>query len=163
MGIQPPHSVVRVLTDLGFLWPEADEEKLFQMGLHWVEFGAQLSGFAAKAQPVAQSVWQHNKGEDIDAFQKAWNDKNHAHLVLTDGAQAAMVIGACFMICAIIVLALKIMVIVQIVILIIEIIQAFATAVPTFGASLLEIPVFKAITGRIIGALVSEAIGALLG
>lgn len=37
-----------------------------------------------------------------------------------------------------------------------------ATAAPTFGASLLEIPVFKELTSRIIGLIVNEAINAIM-
>jgi hypothetical protein len=35
--------------------------------------------------------------------------------------------------------------------------------VPTFGASLLEIPVFKEITNRLMQLVFNEAIGAVLG
>jgi hypothetical protein len=61
------------------------------------------------------------------------------------------------------VLALKINVIVQLTILLIEIIQAIATAAPTFGASLLEIPVFKKITDMAINLIISQAMEAILG
>jgi hypothetical protein len=51
---------------------------------------------------------------------------------------------------------------VQLVMLAIEIFEALATAPETFGASLLEIPVFKEITGMIINAIINEAINALM-
>ena len=58
---------------------------------------------------------------------------------------------------------MKINVIVQLTILLIQIIQAIATAAPTFGASLLEIPVFKKLTDIVLGVLIDQAIGVVLG
>jgi hypothetical protein len=72
-------------------------------------------------------------------------------------------VGAGLMVCAGIVLALKINVIVQLTMLVIEIAQAIATAVVTFGASLLEIPLFKEITQLIIDQLLNMAIDKVLG
>ncbi|HET6484251.1 MAG TPA: hypothetical protein VFG35_29970 [Actinoplanes sp.] len=40
--------------------------------------------------------------------------------------------------------------------------QAVATAVPTFGASLAEIPIFQQLTRTIVGKLVQDAIFELL-
>jgi hypothetical protein len=61
------------------------------------------------------------------------------------------------------VLALKINVIVQLIMLAIEIAEALATAAPTFGASLAEIPIFKEITQLIIDQLINLALNAVLG
>ncbi|WP_433650306.1 hypothetical protein ACQP2C_28230 [Micromonospora zamorensis] len=72
-------------------------------------------------------------------------------------------IGAGLMVCAGIVLALKINVIVQLTLLAIQIAQAVATAAVTFGASLLEIPIFKLITGALIDQLLNMATEAVLG
>jgi hypothetical protein len=66
------------------------------------------------------------------------------------------------MVAAGVVLALKISVIVQLVMLAIQIAQAIATAVVTFGASLLEIPIFKMITSMILDQLLGFAMQALL-
>ena len=65
--------------------------------------------------------------------------------------------------CAGLVLGLKINTIVNLGILLAEIVEAMATAVPTFGASLAEIPVFKEIAQRIIGAIINEVVTAILG
>ena len=58
--------------------------------------------------------------------------------------------------------ALKVAVIAQLVILAAEIAQALATAVPTFGASLAEIPIFQQLTRTIVGNLVQDALLQLL-
>jgi hypothetical protein len=70
--------------------------------------------------------------------------------------------GTGLMICGAIVLALKVAVIAQLAILAAEIVQAVATAAPTFGASLAEIPVFQQLTRTIVGNLVQEAVMQLI-
>jgi hypothetical protein len=75
---------------------------------------------------------------------------------------AAVLTGTGLIICGAIVLALKIAVIVQLVVLAIEIAQAIATAAVTFGASLLEIPIFQQLARTIVGNLVQEVIWKLL-
>lgn len=60
-------------------------------------------------------------------------------------------------------LALKVGVITQLIILIVQIAQAVATAAPSAGASLLEIPVFRAITKLILDRLQDMAIAKVLG
>jgi hypothetical protein len=73
------------------------------------------------------------------------------------------VIGGALFVCAAVVLALKINVIVQLTILAIEILEAIVTAPETFGASLLEIPVFKKLTDMLINLLISQAMEVVLG
>ncbi|WUU88091.1 hypothetical protein OHA34_26945 [Spirillospora sp. NBC_01491] len=163
MGMQLPGELIGLLGMLGYTWPEADETKLFEIGSTWLEFAGTVQGVASEAGSAAQQVWSGNQGQDIDAFRKAWGEDDAPAGILQDAGTGAMAVGACFFVCAAIVLALKIQVIVQLVMLAIEIAQAVATAVVTFGASLAEIPIFKEITGMIIDLLIDQAIGALLG
>jgi hypothetical protein len=163
VGLQLPSELISLLGMLGYTWPEADETKLFELGQTWMGFGSSLQGVISDADAAAQQVWSRNKGDDIDAFKNVWSQEDSPVEILRDSTNGAMIIGACFFICAGIVLALKISVIVQLVILAIQIAQAIATAVVTFGASLLEIPIFKMITGAIIDILIDQALGALLG
>jgi hypothetical protein len=81
---------------------------------------------------------------------------------LDDAATAAELIGAALMVCAGIVLALKISDITRLILLAIQIAQAIATAVVTSGASLLEIPIFRAITEVILDQLLDVAINQVL-
>lgn len=163
MGLQLPGELISLLGMLGYTWPEADEEKLFKLGQTWMAFGDTVRDVIGTADAAAQKATADNAGEGIDAFRTAWAEEDAPVAILRDGATAATVIGACFFVCAVIVLALKINVIIQLTILAIQIAQAIATAVATFGASLLEIPIFKEITGLIIDLLIDQAIGALLG
>jgi hypothetical protein len=38
MGLQLPSELVSLLSMLGYNWPQADEEKLFEMGHAWLNF-----------------------------------------------------------------------------------------------------------------------------
>jgi hypothetical protein len=163
MGLQLPSEVAWLLNELGYTWPEADEEKLFQLGQNWIGFAGKLPAIADDSHTAAQQTWTNSKGQGVNAFQTSWTDRDAPHATLGDAITGAQVVGACFFVCAGIVLALKINVIIQLIQLAIEIAEAISTAPPTFGASLLEIPVFKEITGRLIQMLVNLAMEPLLG
>ncbi len=163
MGLMIPGELATLLNDLGYMWPETDEQSLFGMGSSWASFGSGMRQPVTDAHAHAQQVWSANQGQAIDAFKQAWNHQSAPHSNLLDGATGAMGIGAGLLACAGIVLALKINVIVQLVELAVEIVQAIATAPITFGASLLEIPVFKEITGLLINLLINVALNAIMG
>jgi len=160
--MQLPGELVWLLSMLGYTWPEADEEKLFDLGNVWTRYAGTLATAVQDADLAAQSVWQANYGDAVTAFQGAWTDHEAPAGNLRDGADGATLIGIGLMVAAGVVLALKINVIVQLTILAIEIAQAIATAGPTFGASLLEIPIFKQITGLLINELINLALQTLL-
>jgi hypothetical protein len=107
-------------------------------------------------------MWTQNVGGDVQAFQTAWNHEDGLSKVLQDGATAATLAGIGLMICGAIVLALKISVIIQLTILAVEIAEAFATAVVTAGASLLESPVFQQLARSIIENLFQQVIFQLI-
>lgn len=163
MGLQLPGELIYLLGMLGYTWPEADEQALFQMGQSWMSFSGDLSGPVEQAHGHAQQVWSANTGAAVEAFEKAWNQPDSPRANLGDATLAATMVGAGLFVCAGIVLALKIQVIVQLVMLAIQIAQAIALAVPTFGASLAQIPIFKMITGILIDLLIGMALTAILG
>jgi hypothetical protein len=162
MGLQLPGELVSILGMLGYNWPEADEEKLFDMGQAWIDFASSLDGIVTQAVTHGQRVADQHTGDAIEAFQKRWNDPESPVNNLSDGSTGALLVGVGLVIAAGVVLVLKINVIVQLISLAIEIAQAIATAIATFGASLAEIPIFKMITSMIIDQLLGMAIGALL-
>jgi hypothetical protein len=163
VGLQLPGELVSLLGELGFTWPEADEEKLVELGSAWLDFGAGLAAPLGQAGSGAQQVWSGNEGSAIASFQQAWTESDSPASNLDDAVTAATMVGAGLMVCAGIVLALKINVIIQLTMLAMEIIEAIATAAPTFGASLLEVPIFKEITQLLIDQLLNLAIDAVLG
>jgi hypothetical protein len=162
MGMQLPHELVSVLGVLGFTWPEGDEEKLFELGNTWTKFAGTLRGHTDSASTHAQNVWQVNVSDTTAAFEEAWKSAKGPINSLNDAAQTCELIGVGLMVCAGIVLALKISVIVQLITLVIEIAQAIAAAAVTFGASLAEIPIFRAITKIILDQLLNLAISKVM-
>lgn len=160
--MQLPGELISLLSMLGYTWPEADEERLFDLGNVWTRYAGTLVTAVQDADSAAQSVWRANHGDAVTAFQRAWTDHEAPAANLRDGADGANLVGIGLMVAAGVVLALKINVIVQLAMLAIEIAQAIATAGPTFGASLLEIPIFKEITGLLINELINLTLHALL-
>ncbi|MEH1168089.1 hypothetical protein V6V47_22160 [Micromonospora sp. CPCC 205539] len=163
MGIMLPGELAGLLNELGYTWPKSDETKLFELGQLWLGLADSIQQAAAEGTAAAQRVLDGNQGDALDAFRQRWEADGSSMSVLQDGGAGARMVGATLFVCAIIVLALKINVIVQLVILLVQIIQAIATAAPTFGASLLEIPIFKKLTDMVLGMLVDQAIGVVLG
>jgi hypothetical protein len=163
MGLQLPGELVTLLQDLGYNWPEADEEKLFDLAMAWNEFAPRLDPLADRLDAAAKRVWTENSGDAVNAFRERWVGEDAPLASLRAAATGAEVVGPVLIVVAAVVLALKINVIVQLTVLAIEIIEAIATAAPTFGASLLEIPVFKEITNRLVNLLISLATEAILG
>ncbi|WP_432956403.1 hypothetical protein [Micromonospora haikouensis] len=158
MALELPGELRSLLGVLGYTWPEADEDKLFEMGNAWIAFSGRLGSVVVEAQTGATEVWVANRGKDVTAFQQWWSKEDSPAASLSDGATAALLTGTGLIICAAIVLALKIAVIVQLVILAIQIAQAVATSAVTFGASLLEIPVFQALARTVVGNLIQEVL-----
>lgn len=162
MGLQLPGELVEFLAMIGFSWPASDEEKLFEMGQAWLSFSPTLQGVAQDADGVAAQIWNGNTSTAVDAFQQWWTAAGNGPASVGDAGDAAVLLGTGLIACAGIVLALKVSVIAQLAILAIQVAQAIATAVPTFGASLLEIPIFRAITKEIVDVLVDKVIAELL-
>ncbi|PGH43241.1 hypothetical protein GA0070622_5614 [Micromonospora sediminicola] len=162
MGLQIPGELRSLLDILGYDWPASDEQKLFELGRAWVEFSDEVNAFVDSAVSAATNALTGNEGGDIEAFQTWWDGAESPAASLASNATGAVVGGAGLIVCAAIVLALKIAVIVQLAVLAIEIAQAVATAGPTFGASLLEIPVFQALARTIVGNLMQEAVWRLI-
>jgi hypothetical protein len=163
MAITLPGELVSILHMLGYDWPTSDEEKLYALGQAWMGFSGQMQTATQSANQAAQPIWEANQGTAIEAFRNWWSNEESAPQVLGRASGGAQVVGIGLMICAGIVLALKISVITQLAILAFQIAQAIATAVVTFGASLAEIPIFKIITSKILDLLIDQAIAAVLG
>jgi len=162
MGLQLPGELVSLLHILGYNWPQADEQKLFQMGQRWSNFSGTITDTVGGAERAAAQVWQNNSGQDIAAFAEHIRHQDGPLKVLGDSSTATTILGVGMTICSAIVLALKVQVIVQLVTLAIQIAQAIAMAAATFGASLAQIPIFQQISRRLVGMLIDQVIGQLL-
>ncbi|MDA3625558.1 hypothetical protein [Saccharopolyspora oryzae] len=161
-GIMLPPELSGLLNTLGFNWPLSDEGKLYDLGGQWSGFADKLSPAAAEADSHAQQVQGQNTGEAVDAFGTFWGDGEAPKTNLEDGATASTMIGTGMYVAAGVVVALKTAAVVQLAMLAVQIAQAIATAVPTFGASLLEIPVFKQITKMLLDQALDLAINSVL-
>ncbi|MFK3983457.1 hypothetical protein ACI2K4_24115 [Micromonospora sp. NPDC050397] len=161
MGLQLPDELVSLLGWLGFSWPEADEEKMFEVGQTWLDLAAGLPQPLATATDAAGTVLGHNAGDAVSGFREAWQAGDSPAANLASAIRGAQRSGIAMMLCAGIILALKINVILQLALLAIQIAQAVATAAVTAGASLLEIPIFRIISKLIIDELISMAVATI--
>ncbi|GAA2139788.1 hypothetical protein [Glycomyces algeriensis] len=162
MGMSLPSELTSLLSMLGYDWPESDETKLYDLGDTWTKLSDQITGAIDQLEDAARTVTDNNISKDIDAFRSEWEDGESAVRNIADIGEPSNIISIGLMIAAGVVLALKLQMIVQLVTLAIQIAQAIATAVVTFGASLLEIPIFKMITSMLIDQLLNMAIEAVL-
>ncbi|MEU3622780.1 hypothetical protein BS329_09750 [Amycolatopsis coloradensis] len=161
-GVILPAELSGLLNTLGFNWPLSNEGKLFDLAGQWSSFGDRLGPAAAEADGHAQQVLGNNSGEGVDRFGSFWSGGEAPKQNLDDGATGAALIGTGLYVCAGVVVALKTAVVVQLAMLAVEIAQAIATAVPTLGASLLEIPVFREITKLLLDQALNLAISSVL-
>lgn len=157
-----PGELRSLLGVLGYTWPEADETALVDMGRAWMSFSDRLEAIVADATSTAGEVWAEHEGEAVAAFEAWWGREDSPARTLEDGANAATLTGTGLIVCGGIVLALKVAIIAQLAILAVQIAQAIATAAPTFGASLAEIPIFQQLSRRIVGNLMDHAMAELL-
>ncbi|GAA1692980.1 hypothetical protein GCM10009830_45930 [Glycomyces endophyticus] len=162
MAIMLPSELSGLLGILGFDWPQSNEDNLMTFGEAWMQFGDDLSGLGGEANENAASAWTDQIGQDIEAFKTWWESEDGPAHILDNGSVGAMIAGVGLIICSVIVLVLKIMVIVQLVILAVQIAIAIAQAAVTFGASLLQVPVFQQIARTVVGNLMQEAVFKLL-
>jgi hypothetical protein len=162
MGLTLPGDLERLLNDLGFTWPEVDEQDLFTVGGSWCEFASAVSQSHQTSTGAAQQLLANNQSAALQAFQTKLANSNSPLSVLGDASTGVEVVGAAMYAAAGLVIGLKINTMVNLITLTCEIISALAEAVPTFGASLAEIPVFKEVTQRFINAIVNEVVNAIL-
>jgi len=73
MSLTLPDDLTWVLNVLGFMWPEADEDKLRVCAQAWRAFGAEVTRVNQDTRLVAAQVSADNSGESIDAFERYWH------------------------------------------------------------------------------------------
>jgi hypothetical protein len=73
MSLTLPDELTWVLNLLGFMWPEADEDKLRACAQAWRDFGADVAQINQEGRLVAAQVTADNRGESIDAFERYWH------------------------------------------------------------------------------------------
>jgi hypothetical protein len=103
-----PSELADALSLLGFDWPDADEDKLDEMGKAWSTFAGTLRGLVGEADRHAQAVWTGNAGAAIEAFQTSWTGPSAPVTNLRDAAEAADLIAVGLATAAKIVIGLKV-------------------------------------------------------
>jgi hypothetical protein len=73
MSLTLPDDLTWVLNLLGFMWPQADEDKLRACAQAWRAFGAEVVRINQDAGLVAAQVTAENTSESIDAFERYWH------------------------------------------------------------------------------------------
>ncbi|MEV6304808.1 hypothetical protein AB0M02_35725 [Actinoplanes sp. NPDC051861] len=163
MSLRLPGELVTLLNELGYAWPESDEEHLISLGRQWLDFANLIEDIRLDATVAARQMADDHTARAINEFLEAWQADDSGAAALTRGNAGAIAVGGGLTLCAGVVLAMKINVIVQLTLLAAQIIQAIATAAPTLGASLLEVPIFKQLTQAAINVLIDEAMEAVIG
>jgi hypothetical protein len=129
VGLYLPPALTEPLSWVGLIWPEADEDLLYQAGQRWIACSSQLKLINQRADQAATAVWASNDGDAAQAFQAYWSGDKGPPQRLTDDATAAAIIGTALIVFAAAVLALKLAFIVQLAILAAQVALAVATGV----------------------------------
>ena len=157
MTITLPHELTEPLSWIGLVWPEADEDRLYEDGNAWIDYGSRLRAHAEEANAAARTVWSDNYGDSIEAFEQWWTGEGPGgHL--DKAATAVELIGAGLIAMAGVTIALKTAFIAQLTALAIEVAQAVATAFVGFGATMAEVPGWIALTRLACRELISKAL-----
>ncbi|MFG2213125.1 PE-PGRS family protein [Streptomyces sp. NPDC048638] len=139
MSLTLPESVTWVMELLGYDWPGADEDKLFECASIWRTFAEQANQALSAGTSASNEVLGANSGEAIEGFSKEWGafagTGDSGDHYLRDAAAAAETIALAFDAAAIAVIAGKVAVIAQLIVLAVEIIAAQASAPFTLGLS----------------------------
>ncbi|RJQ77762.1 hypothetical protein D5S17_15215 [Pseudonocardiaceae bacterium YIM PH 21723] len=161
-GLMLPSELSGLLNTLGFNWPLSNEGKMFDLGGQWSGFAGKLEHTASETDGHTQQMLSSNSGEAMEKLKAFWSHGEAPKQNLEDGSIASTLVGTGLYVCAGVVIALKTAVIVQLAMLAVEIAQAIATAFVTFGASLLEIPAFRALTKLLIDQALNLAMNSVL-
>ncbi|GAA1686146.1 hypothetical protein GCM10009830_37050 [Glycomyces endophyticus] len=162
MVINLPSALGELLNMLGFNWPMSNEDTLFEVGNAWMDLPGDIDGVLSKADGDVQAMFSENVGDSLEAFKTWWESEDSPAKLLQEGAVGMYLTGAALMVCAAVVLALKIAVIVQLAILAVQIAAAIAAAAATFGIASAALPALYALGRKIVADLLQEAVMRLL-
>ncbi|MEW9555629.1 hypothetical protein [Nonomuraea sp. NPDC050783] len=163
MGMKLPTGLAKFMNATGRQWPMSDEEKLLRMGQAWLGLSGDVGRLTGDAATFAAGTWAAQKGGGVEAARKSWEADDSAHKNLLDGLTGADIVGLGLMVCAAIVLVLKVNFIVQLIQLAVQLFEAMAAAPATMGASTLRVPVLMEITGRLLDLCITMAMNGVMG
>ena len=135
MSLTLPDDLTWVLNLLGFMWPEADEDKLRAGAQAWRVFGAEVTRINQDASLVAAQVTADNSSESIDAFERYWHGLGGGGGDFDRAKEAADHMATALDGMATLVVSVKLAVIAQLVALAAEIVADQVAAPVTLGVS----------------------------
>lgn len=163
MAIMLPAEASQLLNELGFEWPEGNEDRVFGYGTRWMSYASELGEVVQTARDGANTALAENAGEAMDAFRSAFTRSDGVDDVATKLQFGANIMGGCLFLIGAAIIALKIAFVVNLVATVIQIAAAIAAAVPTAGASLGWIPVAKLICKKLLDMAINLGINTLMG
>ena len=163
MAVMLPPEASKLLNELGFEWPEGNEDKVFNYGNRWMAYGGEMGGVVATATDGANTALTNNQGDAMEAFQKSFTKTEGVDDVAKQLQFGSNLVGGCLFVIGVAIIALKIAFVVNLVITVIQIAMAIAAAIPTAGASLGWIPVARVLCKLALDMAINFAISKLLG
>lgn len=163
MSIMLPGEASKLLNELGFEWPEGDEDKIFNYGSRWMSFAGDMGGVVQTATDGANQATQQGIGQAVEAFKASYSKAEGVDDVAKKMQFGGNMMGGCLMLVGGAVIALKITFVVNLVATVIQIVEAIAAAVPTCGASLAWIPAAKIICQKLLEMAINFAVNKLMG
>jgi hypothetical protein len=159
-----PGFVVQGMYDLGvFDVPDGDICGMVKVASAWDTHGSRAAGPPRKALAAAEQVWNNNKSAAVDAFRQEFTGPHAPVANLTDASSGARGIGIGVLAGAGILGSLMVLDIAQVTWMLIAIAEAVATAIVTFGGSLLEILGIKEVTTAALNTGINTAANAVMG
>ncbi|MGH2545117.1 MAG: hypothetical protein ACRDRY_15480 [Pseudonocardiaceae bacterium] len=131
-----PGELVEVMDILGFNWPQADEDKIFECSRAWEDYAGDVERVIADAERACREAIEHNRGAAITAFEGHWRELG-GHGDLRHAADAARVVSEALDLFGKAVFAMKTATITQLGIAAAAVIASVASAIFTAGLSTL--------------------------
>lgn len=163
MAVMLPAEASKLLNELGFEWPEGNEDRVFDYGQRWMAYAGDLGGVTQIAAEGANVALADNMGDAMDAFKTSFTKSEGVQDVATKLTFGANLMGGCLFLIGAAIIALKIAFVVNLVATVIQIAAAIAAAVPTAGVSLGWIPVAKLICQKLLNMAINFGISKLMG
>ena len=158
MTITLPSSLTGLMSQIGYEFPTADEDKIAELGTAWTDLAGKLAPYAQQASDTASSVWGTNHGKDIDAFKTWWEAEDSPQKSLQEAITGAKVAGQALQTCALIVIGLKLYIIAELTSAAAAIAAAIAVAIETGGLGALAILGIKKVLKEAVGWAIEQAV-----
>ena len=163
MAVMLPPEASKLLNELGFEWPEGNEDRVFEDANRWMSYAGEMGGTIEMATEGANEALTENIGDAMEAFKSAFTGSEGVDDVARKLQFGSNIMGGCLMLVGAAIIALKIAFVVNLVATVIQIASAIAAAVPTCGASMGWIPVAKLICQKLLEMAINYGVNKLMG